>query len=315
MRGDGARNLDPRSGLQAVLPGRDDLFAGCDAVIDDGDPIADLADFKGPRFDGTVRFDEVGVVSVWPALQRPRRHRHHIRRSARQQPDVEELAWPQGAILVGESALDAHRARSLRDLVVENRQRALGQLPVVVPAHREDADRTGFQRGPDGGELAFRQGEDDRDRLELSYDNEAGCIGRMNDVALIHQPDAGSAAQRRGNCRIAELRLRAVDRRPIALDLRLELRHRGALRIELLLRGEVARRKIGETLQVELCVGEVRLVLRLLGNRLVERGLKGAGIDLRQEIARLDVLTFGECYLYQLTIEPRLDRDRVKGLH
>ena len=109
--------------------------------------------------------------------------------------------------------------------------------------------------------------------------------------------------------------MRAVDCRLIAADLRLELRHRGALRIDLLCWGEVAGRQIAKPLQVEPCVGEIRLVLHLFGERLIERGLKGAGIDLCQEIARLDILTLGESDLYQFAIDPGLDRDRVKRLH
>jgi hypothetical protein len=36
---------------------------------------------------------------------------------------------------------------------------------------------------------------------------------------------------------------------------------------------------------------------------------------LRKEIARFDLLTFGECYFYQLAIDPRLHRDRIERLH
>src|SRR5262249_48669541 len=108
---------------------------------------------------------------------------------------------------------------------------------------------------------------------------------------------------------------RAVDCRLIAANLRLQLSHDGPLRISLLLRGEVARHEIGVALQVEFRVGEIGLVLHLFGDRLVERGLKGARIDLRHEIARLDVLTFGESYLYQLAIDLRPDRHSVERLH
>ena len=54
----------------------------------------------------------------------------------------------------------------------------------------------------------------------------------MHDVALIDEPDAGPAGERRGNRRVVELGFRAVDRRLIASDLRLELGYRGALRID-----------------------------------------------------------------------------------
>src|SRR6516162_4369657 len=118
----------------------------------------------------------------------------------------------------------------------------------------------------------------------------------MHDVALVDEPDASPAAQRRSDRRIAELGLRAVDRRLIAADLRLELCHRGALRVELLRCSEIARREIAEALQVESSVGHIGLVLDFFGDRMIVRGLKGTRIDLCQEISRLDVLTFGERY-------------------
>src|SRR5439155_15045503 len=121
--------------------------------------------------------------------------------------------------------------------------------------------------------------------------------------------------ERRFYRRVVELSLRAVDCRLVPTDLRLELRHGGALRIDLLFWSEVARRQITEALQVELCVGEIGFVLHLFCSSLVERGLKGTRIDLRQEIARLDVLTFGEGDLYQFAVDPRLDGDRVKRLY
>src|SRR4029077_8646363 len=106
---------------------------------------------------------------------------------------------------------------------------------------------------------ALRQSEDDGYRLELGDDNEAGRIGRMHDVALIDESDADPASQRGGNRRVVELGFCSVDRRLIALNLRLELRYRGALRVNLLLWCEIARRQIGKTLQVDLCVGEIGL--------------------------------------------------------
>src|SRR5215813_15473182 len=136
-------------------------------------------------------------------------------------------------------------------------------MPVVVTAHRENSNGTRFQRRLDGSELALRQSEDDRYRPKLGNDDKAGRIARMHDVALVNQSDTGPAGQRRGNRRVVELRFRVVDGRLIALNLRLELRYHGALRIDLLLWGEVARRQIGETLQVDFCVGEVSLVLHL----------------------------------------------------
>ena len=64
----------------------------------------------------------------------------------------------------------------------------------------------------DGGEITLRQGEHDGNRLQLGYDDKAGCICRMHDVALIDKPDASRAGERR---RVVELSLRAVYRRLI----------------------------------------------------------------------------------------------------
>ena len=45
VRSGAALGFDRRPWLQAILPRRDDLFAGCHAVIDDGNAVAD---FQGP---------------------------------------------------------------------------------------------------------------------------------------------------------------------------------------------------------------------------------------------------------------------------
>ena len=52
--------------------------------------------------------------------------------------------------------------------------------------------------------------------------------------------------------------------------------------------------ELGVALEVALGVGELRLVERLLGLRLVELGLVGGGIDQRQHVAALDLLPFLE---------------------
>src|SRR5947209_3478138 len=202
--GGGAVYSDASAGLQAVLPGCDDLFPGCHAIIDYSNALADLADFERPGFDSTVGLNDVGVIAVLPALQRTRRHGHYIWRSAREKSDVQIFARPERAILVWESAFNTQRAGGLSNLVVENCDRAFSQLLVVVAVHREDADRTGLQCRWDGGELTFGQGEDDGNRLELGDDDEAGRIGRMHDVGLSDESNAGPAGQWGGNRRVVE---------------------------------------------------------------------------------------------------------------
>src|SRR5438045_4628913 len=126
--GGGAVYLDASAGLEAILPGRHDPFPSCHAIVDNGNALADLADFERPGFDSTVGLDDVGVIAVLAALQRTRRHRHHIGRSAREKADVEILARPQSAILIWKSAFNTQRAGGLSDLVVEDRYCAFSQL-------------------------------------------------------------------------------------------------------------------------------------------------------------------------------------------
>src|SRR6516165_5253597 len=76
------------TGLQTVLPSCHDLFAGRQAISNYGGAVTDMAHFKWSCFDSTVGFDDVGVITVWPALQRPGRRGHNILLCARQQPDV-----------------------------------------------------------------------------------------------------------------------------------------------------------------------------------------------------------------------------------
>ena len=57
------------------------------------------------------------------------------------------------------------------------------------------------------------------------------------------------------------------------------------------------------------------LVLGLLGPGLVERGLEQARVDLRQHVAFLDVLAFGEQHLLQLAVDLRMNADGQRRLH
>src|SRR5438105_7973747 len=89
--GGGAVYLDASAGLQPILTGRDDLFAGCHAIIDDRNALADLADFERPSIDSIVGLEDVGVISVLPRVLRTRPHGHYIWRRAAEKSDTELL--------------------------------------------------------------------------------------------------------------------------------------------------------------------------------------------------------------------------------
>src|SRR3954470_6127972 len=137
----------------------------------------------------------------------------------------------------------------------------------------------------------------------------------MHDIALVHEPEAGSPGNRGADRGVVELSLRAVDGGLIALDQGRLLVYERLLRLKLLLRGERALGQFRITGEVALGVGELRVVLRQLGFGLIKDGLERTRIDLRQEVAGLNDLAFLERDLLDFTVDAASDGDRVEGLN
>lgn len=107
----------------------------------------------------------------------------------------------------------------------------------------------------------------------------------------------------------------AVDRRLIALDPRDEFIDRRLLRVEPLTRNRILLGEAGVARQVDLRVLETRLVLRLLRNRLIERRLIRARVDLNKNIALLDHLAPLEVDLDDLAIDAAAHQNGLVRLH
>ena len=67
--------------------------------------------------------------------------------------------------------------------------------------------------------------------------------------------------------------------------------------------------------QVETLIGELRLILGLLGDRLIVLRLVDHGIDLAEHVALLDVLSFGEIDRDQLAVDLRAHGHVVERAH
>ena len=151
------------------------------------------------------------------------------------------------------------------------------------------------------GQLFFRRGEDDGDRLDLRDRHDAGLRRGIDDVADIDLAQADDARDRRLDLGVVELGLGVENGRIVGGDLRGQLRHRGTLGVGLLPGREFA--ELGVALQIEIGVGEVGLVLRLLGLGLIERRLVGARIDFGEQVALIDQLAFLERDLVDLAVD------------
>ncbi len=221
--------------------------------------------------------------------------------------------WPERIVLVVELRLEPDRAGGEIDLIVADRQ-APGRELVALRVHDRHFGRAGGQLLVDARHIFLRLGEDDGDRLQLRDRDDAGLLPGVDEIALVDEAEPGAARDRGADGRIVELRPRGVDRRGVGGDRGGELQHHGVLRVELLLGGEVLLGERGEASEIELRVGEIGLVLRFLGDGLVERGLKRSRVDLGQKIALLDHLALVKGDLHDLAVDTGAHENGVIGL-
>ncbi len=257
----------------------------------------------------------VNEGAVRPALHRAGRHHDHLLQRVDQQPHVDELSGPQLDIGVRELGLQFHRAGRCVDLVVDHGQLAVVDHRIVVGTQRVDRQRSLGEAAIDLVEVLLRQVEQHRDRLDLGDDDDARRAGGVHDVAFVDHAHAGAAVDRGDDGRIAQRRARVLDRRFVGLNQRLILLHERALGIGLLAVDGVGGGECLVARQIVLGVGEHRLVLRLLGDRLIELGLIDGRIDARQHVALLDVLAFLETHAEELAVDLRAHRHGVERLH
>src|SRR6185369_4773496 len=165
---------------------------------------------------------------------------------------------------------------------------------------------------PDLRQIIFGNAEQHVDWLQLGDDEHAVGIGGMNDVARIDQTQTDSSGDRRSDAAIGDLNFGVVDLSLIDVYDALILMDRGDLCVELLLRDRIL--AIGDlvTVEIDLCVFKQRLIALKLSLGLGQLRLKRTRIDLRQQLALFDHLTFTIIDTHQLTIHTAFDSHRVE---
>src|SRR5262249_25056075 len=137
----------------------------------------------------------------------------------------------------------------------------------------------------------------------------------MNDVADVDLPDASHAIDGRGELRVAQLRLRPLDRRLVRLDRRLQLRDLRGLRLDQLRSGPALVPQRGVTLEIGLRVRELGLVAAAVRVRLIELRMIRARINHGEQVAGLYGLPFGEIDFRDLSLDLAADDHGVIGDH
>ena len=308
--------LHQRADLESILSGHHDPLAGRQALLDDRLAVAALADLDVLDADLVVVADDEGIEPVRSALNRVIGNHDRVLQRVDQQAGRHREARPQHIVLVLEDRLHADGAARLVDLVVDAGEPPLRQRPQPVRAQRLHRNRGSLlERLVDQRHVLFRRREHHGDRLQLHDRHDAVLIGVVHDVARIDQAEPGSSRQRRLDDRVAELGLGIVDRRLIALDLGGQLIDHRLLRVDLLLGGVILLGQAERAVEVEPRVLQVGLVLRLLGQRLVERRLIGPRIDFDEGIALLHHPALLEQDLDDLAVDAAAHGNGAERLH
>ena len=183
-------------------------------------------------------------------------------------------------------------------------------LDVGAVEGRDLQRRAGVDLRQDLRQVVLRDRKDHRDRLHLGDDGEPGGVAGLHVIARIDQAQADPAGDRRDDVAIDDVELLLIDLRLIELHRALVLLHDVDL-ILVLLPGD--RILLGQFLiarEVDLRLRQHALVARQLALVLGLQKLVGPRVDLRQEVALLDRLSFGEGDFRELTVDLGLHGDR-----
>ena len=259
-------------------------------------PSLICATLTWPDCHGVVWIDDIGVGPGRTLLHDACGNGQAVVPGIDEQSRVDELARPEPARLVGKIGLELDRAGGLQDLVVDEAEHALIQQRRIILIVGKDRER---RLGLlllllDLRQDRLRKREDQRNRIELRDDDEAVRGRRADDVADVDLTNPDHAIDRRRQARVAELHLRRIDQCLIGLDGRHQLPDLRLLGFEQLRSGPALLPQCGVAGEIGLGVDELGLIALEIGRVLIDQGLVGTRIDLREQVAGMNGLAFGE---------------------
>src|SRR4029077_21019928 len=128
---------------------------------------------------------------------------HHLAHGVDKHAGIDELAGPELQVGIRKIRLHAHGAGGLVDLIVNDLEAAAIEDGLGVGLERLDRNGPGGEGRIDVFELLLRQGEQNRDRPDLGYDDNAD-VRSAHQVAFIDHADTGAAVDRGHDAGIVE---------------------------------------------------------------------------------------------------------------
>ena len=223
-------------------------------------------------------------------------------------------------VLVGEFRLELHRTRGGVDLVVHAQQIALGQqgLLLAVPGLDQQTATALAGLAPvlrHQGHPAFRQGEDHIGRRQQGDAHQTFGIGGMHHVALVHLSQAQHAVGRSGDAAVLQLQGRRIHGSLVGLYRAFILAHQGALVVVLLPGDMAAAHQLFIPAQVAAGVLQLGRIAGQGAPGLAQSGLERPGVDLGQQVALMDELTFRKMQALQMPVHPAGHQHVTGRLH
>ena len=114
---------------------------------------------------------------------------------------------------------------------------------------------------------------------------------------------------------IRQVQLGVIDVGLILLDGGFVLRDQRDLRIQLLARNGIRLHQFRVARQIQFGVVQQSLVVRQRSFRQIQLNLVRPRVDLDDGLTFLDKIAFVEIHFHQLAVDPRFDRNGIKGLH
>ena len=247
-----------------------------------------------------VILDHIHIGAAGAGLDGRGRHQHGLGERIHDELHIDELIREQGVVPIRELRLELDGAGGGVDLVVDARDGPGGeQLAVLrIPGlHRQ------FGALPQAREhrrqLLLRDREHHADRLHLGDDDQPVGVRGLHEIADVDLLETGAARDRRRHMGVRKLQLGLRDGGLVDIERGLVLRDLGGLGIDLLGCDRILLQQGAVAREVDFGRGEQGLVLGELRLGAVDRDAETARIDLREHLAGLDRLTFGEIKLFE----------------